>query len=175
MNSGLLESEKPDKSPLLSNHNSLPDSSSSHRLRLDHLGPFARILLAGLVLFLSAGFALALQLEPDSRGYGTHQRLGLPPCTFLFLFGIPCPSCGMTTSFAHFVRGEFVPSLQANWVGTILATTCALMIPWATISVVLGRTWKIKDPIFAALVLLATICGLSLINWIFIVSRNYFF
>src|SRR5687768_15883893 len=41
---------------------------------------------------------VASMLQPDSRGMGTHEQLGMPPCTFLFLTGIRCPSCGMTTS-----------------------------------------------------------------------------
>ena len=50
--------------------------------------------------------AVAAWLEPSPTGIGTHQQLGLPPCTFWMLFGRPCPTCGMTTSWAHLVRGQ---------------------------------------------------------------------
>ena len=73
-----------------------------------------RWLLVGWSLFLLGGFALAYALEPDPRGFGTHQSLGLPPCTFRALFGIPCPSCGMTTSFSHFMHGNLWQAFRAN-------------------------------------------------------------
>ena len=47
-----------------------------------------------------SGFALARSIEPDQRGYGTHEQVGLPPCTFIRVFNVRCPTCGMMTSFA---------------------------------------------------------------------------
>ncbi|MCA8989916.1 MAG: DUF2752 domain-containing protein [Planctomycetaceae bacterium] len=82
--------------------------------------------LGGLVLL--AGFLLAASLAPAEQGYGTHQQLGLPPCTIQFLFGIPCPSCGMTTSFAWFVRGQILASMRANVGGTTLASGCLILM-----------------------------------------------
>ena len=49
----------------------------------------------------------------------THRQLGLPPCTFKEMTGLPCPSCGMTSSFALLVRGDVMNSLRANAVGTL--------------------------------------------------------
>ena len=83
-----------------------------------------RWLLFGWSLFLISGFTLAWNLEPDPRGFGTHQSLGLPPCTFRALFGIPCPGCGMTTSFSHLVRGNVVQASRANIGGVLLALLC---------------------------------------------------
>lgn len=169
--SGLSQSAETDTSP----GQSYPKTLPSHTSRSYPLGLFSRLLLAGLVCFLVAGFTLAYQLEPDTRGYGTHQRLGLPPCTFRFLLGIPCPSCGMTTSFAHFVRGEFVSSLQANWVGTIMATVSALAIPWGIISLAIGRAWKTRDPVLAGLIVMSVFCGLSLVNWLIMLGQSWLF
>ncbi|MBM4114113.1 MAG: DUF2752 domain-containing protein, partial [Phycisphaerae bacterium] len=64
---------------------------------------------------------LASTLEPSSKGLGTHTQLGLPPCTWTIAFGIPCPSCGMTTSFAHAVRGDLLSSFVAQPMGALLA------------------------------------------------------
>ena len=86
----------------------------------------SRVLLAMWSLCLVAGFAVALALEPDPRGYGTHERLGLPGCTFRTIFGVRCPSCGLTTSVAHFVRGHFVAAARSNVAGLLLAVVCAL-------------------------------------------------
>ena len=121
----------------------------------------ARGLLAAWGLFLVAGFGLAASLEPDDRGFGTHQRLGLPPCTTRTLFGVPCPSCGMTTSFSNFVRGRFLQSAQANATGLLLAIVCAVQLPWIAVSVARGRligVWRPERLALAVVLPLGTFC-----------------
>src|SRR5437764_341397 len=109
------------------------------------MGPWVRGTLVGLALGLSAVFAVAIWLRPyDDDGQPlrmeAHRQLGLPPCTFYTLTKVPCPSCGMTTSFALFVRGDVWNSLRANAAGTLLAIFCLLLIPWSIASLVRGRT-----------------------------------
>jgi Protein of unknown function (DUF2752) len=62
--------------------------------------------IVGAVLFFPTAVVLfiATQLTASPDGYGTHRELGLGPCSFLTLFGIPCPMCGMTTAFTHFAH-----------------------------------------------------------------------
>src|SRR5690349_4956098 len=88
--------------------------------------------LLGLVLIPTAVFAVALGLDPyrDGRVWleETHRQLGMPACSFRKLTDLPCPSCGMTSSFALFVRGDIVHSLEANAAGTLLATMALLFI-----------------------------------------------
>lgn len=124
-----------------------------------------RLLLFLWSLFLCAGFALAASLQPDSRGFGTHQSLGFPACTFRILFEIPCPSCGMTTSFAHFTRAEFTQAARANIAGLLLAMTCLIQIPWCWLSVFKGRLWNVSDPVKSFLVLVGGLSTVALINW----------
>ena len=88
-----------------------------------------RLLLVAWGVFLLAGFSLAVSLAPNPAGFGTHQQLGLPPCSFQTMFGIPCPSCGMTTSFSHFVRGQWLRAAAANLGGLLLAILL-LSITW---------------------------------------------
>jgi hypothetical protein len=94
----------------------------------------------GLVLV----FGIARWLNPYENGrprrMETHLQLGLPPCNFRILTGLPCPSCGMTTSFALLVRGDLENSLRANAVGTLLAVFCVVLIPWGLACAVSGRT-----------------------------------
>jgi len=99
------------------------------------------VLIAGL---LGLVFFVATQVRPYADDgtplrMASHQTLGLPPCNFQLMFHLPCPSCGMTTSFALLVRGDVVNSLRANWVGTALALFCILVIPWCLVSAVRGR------------------------------------
>lgn len=135
------------------------------------LGTKGRVFLVAWSLFLLAGFFLATRLEPDPRGFGTHQRLGLPPCTIRVLFEIPCPNCGMTTSFSNFVRGNFVQAARANAAGLLLATICVLQIPWCCISAVQGRLRYILHPLPALLVLLSILVTVGLLNWLILLTR----
>ncbi|HEX4950790.1 MAG TPA: DUF2752 domain-containing protein [Blastocatellia bacterium] len=73
--------------------------------------------------------AVARVLSPSPNGIGTHQQLGLPPCFFHKLTGIPCPTCGMTTSFAHTVRLQFYEAFIAQPFGLLACVLMALLIP----------------------------------------------
>ncbi|MCA9536181.1 MAG: DUF2752 domain-containing protein [Myxococcales bacterium] len=73
----------------------------------------------------------ATRLTPDTSGMGTHQQLGLPPCGFLVVTGIPCPGCGLTTSFAHMVRLQFTGAAHANPFGVMLFLVTFFTIPIA--------------------------------------------
>ncbi|MGB4708591.1 MAG: DUF2752 domain-containing protein [Fuerstiella sp.] len=106
-----------------------------------------RSLFGLLALGLLGVFAIAIALKPDPRGFGTHQQLGLPPCTFQSLTGHDCPHCGMTTSFANFVRGDFGAAWNANPVGIPLAVICAVCIPWWALVAVTGRWFFTKEPL----------------------------
>src|SRR5262249_26118821 len=110
------------------------------------IGGGERCALALVAVTLLAGFLLARLLEPDPRGYGTHQRLGLPECTIRTLYAIPCPGCGMTTSFAHFVRGQFRDSVRANPAGCWMAGCCVVVMMWCLASAVSGWRWGVDDP-----------------------------
>jgi hypothetical protein len=116
--------------------------------------PVASGWVRSTLLFMAAGlsvvFAIAIWLNPyddhgQPRRLETHLQLGLPPCTFYEMTGIPCPSCGMTTSFALLLHGDVVNSLRANAVGTALAAFCLGLIPWGLASGVRGRLYFIRS------------------------------
>ena len=93
---------------------------------------------------LALVFFIATQVHPyDDDGtplkMASHQSLGLPACNFRSLFNLPCPSCGMTTSFSLFIRGDLVNSVRANFVGTLLAAGCFLFVPWGLASAFRAR------------------------------------
>ncbi len=79
--------------------------------------------LLGLLMLVAAGvlLAVAARLQPDARGVGTHEQLGFLPCGFLLKTGLPCPTCGMTTAFAHAVRGRFIRAFLAQPAGLAFA------------------------------------------------------
>ena len=79
---------------------------------------------------------MARTLEPDPRGFGTHEQLGLRPCAFATLTGRPCPTCGMTTAFAWFMRGRLDRSWRANPAGCLFALLAIPLMVWLVASAV---------------------------------------
>ena len=125
-----------------------------------------RWLVALWGVLLAGGLLLAYTLEPDPRGFGTHQKLGLPSCSFRVMFGVPCPSCGMTTSFSLFTKGRWLEAAGANVAGLLLACLCAVQIPWCWASAVSGRAWGVSRPEIACLWMLLSVCAISLTQWL---------
>ena len=74
----------------------------------------------GLALPGAAVLGLARWLEPSPTGVGTHLQLGLNPCVVLALTGVPCPMCGMTTTFAHMADGHLLLALRNQPAGVVL-------------------------------------------------------
>lgn len=72
---------------------------------------------------------VAAFLTPDARGHSTHQQLGLPGCSLLSMFGIRCPGCGMTTSWAHCLRGDVESAFYSNAGGTVLCLVSLVCAP----------------------------------------------
>ena len=130
------------------------------------VGNGGRAALLGIAFFLLVGFGFAYSLNPDPRGYGTHQQLGLPPCTFRLLFSRPCPGCGMTTSFSYFVRCQFIDAARANLAGTLLAAVCAMLIPWCFWSARIGRLWMVSDPVAVGGILSICLATVTVLIWL---------
>jgi len=139
------------------------------------LGHWVRGLLLGAALGLVGVFAIALWLDPyradgSARQMETHRQLGLPPCAFYRVTGLPCPSCGMTTSFALLVRGDVLNSLRANAAGTLLALFCLAFIPWALASALRGQPLFIRALDRALAVVVVVFLGLMLARWALVIG-----
>src|SRR5262245_51964637 len=156
-------------------------STLTIRYEHDAQGPLAwwvRGLLVGVVLGLAAVFAVAFWLNPyrpdgSARRMATHQQLGLPPCSFVAATGVPCPACGMTTSFSLLAHADVVGSLRANWVGTLLAGFCMLVIPWAAISAARGKIVFIRSLETAFIVVLVALLVLMFLRWGLVIAVGW--
>jgi hypothetical protein len=80
-----------------------------------------RLVALGFALACLTVLGVAAHLTPNPKGISSHTGLGLSPCAFEERTGLPCPTCGMTTSFSHFVRGNILASFYVQPLGMILA------------------------------------------------------
>lgn len=119
--------------------NAHPLNFSTKQVTEPHLQHTSRILWLGWLVAVAAVLVLASVLTPSEAGYGTHVQLGLPPCGILWMTGMPCPSCGLTTSFAHMVRLQWSEAWQANPWGVALFVTMLASVPFALYSAKRGR------------------------------------
>jgi hypothetical protein len=136
------------------------------------LGRWSRLGLLVVGTGLLVVFGIALWLNPYEDGQAktmeTHRQLGLPPCTFKYMTGYPCPSCGLTTSFALLMKGDVGNSLRANAVGTLLALFWIVLIPWSLVSSFCGRPLfliSIERAVLRAIILFLT---LLLVRWVIV-------
>jgi hypothetical protein len=127
-----------------------------------------RRLIAAVVALVCAGvLAVATQLTPASAGLGTHEQLMLPPCGWIAIMDTPCPTCGMTTSFAYAADGRLLAALRAQPLGCLLAVATAMTLIIATYIAITG------SPITRYLVRLWTprsgwyLAGLVIAAWTF--------
>jgi hypothetical protein len=109
------------------------------RLPGQALGWPVRVLLLLAAAGLAGILALARNLEPDTRGFGTHTQLGLPPCAFHTVTGRLCPTCGMTTSFAWMARFRVDRSWRANPAGCLYALSSIPLMAWFVVSAVVDK------------------------------------
>jgi hypothetical protein len=106
--------------------------------------PFGRtwehwILLGGGLGGLAVLAILGLFVDPDPRGFGTHERLGLPACKPMLWWNVPCPGCGVTTSVALAAHGRFWASIRNQPFGFIVALALPAFAAWCLWHALRGR------------------------------------
>jgi hypothetical protein len=110
-----------------------------------------RVYAAGVLGVVIAVFVVAARVHPDGYSMGSHQQLGLPPCAFVLMTGLPCPTCGMTTAYAYTIRGRVGSALHAQAAGFVLALGTLAAGGFAAWAVVSGRrpsvNWYRLDPL----------------------------
>ncbi len=81
-------------------------------------------------------------LKPDPSGRGTHRQLGLPSCLVCKVAGMErCPSCGLTTAFAHTMRGNLEAARQCNAAAPLVLVLWLTGLVYAAAIAVTGRQW----------------------------------
>ena len=99
------------------------------------------VFIGGLAVIITA-----FLLSPDPRGFGTHEHLHLPPCFFLWLTHVPCPSCGLTTSFAYLAKGQIWKGAQIHPMGPILFALLLVLVGSAFFNLLRHRSfWNLLE------------------------------
>ncbi|MGE0130055.1 MAG: DUF2752 domain-containing protein [Blastocatellales bacterium] len=120
-----------------------------------------------LVFVSSVGLITARLLQPSLHGVGTHEQLGLPPCAFLHFTGIPCPSCGLTTSFAHAARLHFYEAFITQPFGFIIFCLTALSIPLSFYLIYSRSPWAKLIYSAKSNHMLYALIALYLLSWLY--------
>ena len=107
------------------------------------VGPGLRVVAGLIASVLLAVLAIARWLPPDRRGFGTHEGLGLPPCGLIMTSGLPCPSCGMTTSFSLMMHGRPVDAIVAQPAGALLSLGAMIGVILACQTAATGRVIQV--------------------------------
>jgi hypothetical protein len=104
----------------------LPIIYAPRRTTPPTLGRGGRLLALAAAVACLGVLTIAALATPNPSGVGTHaSALHLQPCHFLASTGLPCPGCGMTTSFAWFARGNLLASVYVQPMGAALAVLAA--------------------------------------------------
>ena len=128
--------------------------------------------LVGLALSVPslAVLVTARNLSPDPSGVGTHKQLGLGGCSILLTTGVPCPMCGMTTTFSHMAHFEPLEALcnQPFGVFLFLLTVVCLYIGVAELLQPRDRPARVWKQLQRRELLWATsLIGGMLLGWLY--------
>lgn len=96
------------------------------------VGWAGRVLAALIGVSCLTVLIIAARLQPSPMGMATHRDMGFDDCQFLKRTNLPCPSCGMTTSFAWYARGNVLASFYVQPMGLVLAVLSTATV-WATL------------------------------------------
>lgn len=110
--------------------------TAAPNLLMQKLG--VRLLSLLVLLACSSLLGLSAWLKPDPSGIGTHEQLGLPPCSYAEATGLPCATCGMTTAFAHAAHGQLLTSFVTQPAGMLLCLLTAIYAVLAAYSLFAG-------------------------------------
>lgn len=134
----------------------------------------ARVLCAVIGSGLAVLLGTAALLTPDSRGHGTHEQLGLPPCTFATLAGRRCPACGMTTAWSHLTHGNVFAAVRTHASGTALGILTVLLSGCSLAYAVVGRL-RVRLPSEKVLLLFGiAMLMFMLVEWLMRLSEQGF-
>lgn len=130
-----------------------------------------RLIAAIVAVCCLAVLVVASRLSPSSDGHGTHTQLGLPPCGMYLAMGRPCPTCGMTTSFAALAHFRVGLAFKTQPFGALLGLATAATF-WLSLHVLVFGSrigtvaTRLVNPMF-----LWSMLGIGLASWAYVLVR----
>jgi hypothetical protein len=109
--------------------------------------------------------AISYFLTPSTDGVGTHQQLGLPTCGWILAANLPCPTCGMTTSWSHAVRGELPSAFMAQPLGMVLAFAAFLVAIGGLITASTGFSFAFLLYRFSPTKIIVAVAIVAIASW----------
>lgn len=136
------------------------------------VSPFGKPWEHWLVLGFALGavgllVVLGVLVDPDPRGFGTHERLGLPTCKPMEWWSVPCPGCGVTTSVTLAAHGHFLAALVNQPFGLVTALALPVFSGWAVVGAVRGRNLARELSRWRIGWWAAALGGLMVVSWIY--------
>jgi len=126
-----------------------------------------RLVLVGALALPVALFVLGRVLDPDPRGWGTHEQLGFRPCLPMREWGFPCPGCGVTTSIALVAHGQPLAALRTQPFGLVALGTALAVAAWALTGHARGRDLYAELPRVAWSRWGSALLTLALLAWLY--------
>ncbi len=103
-----------------------------------------RVIAALLVVAAAIAIWLLATMVPDSRGHGTHEQLGMEPCGWAVHWGLPCPTCGVTTAACYLVHFSPWQAVKVQPFGTFVALAGLLLAVSGLLHLITGRSFMFR-------------------------------
>ncbi len=124
-----------------------------------------RLIGAVLCLAFLAPLLVGVNLRPSPTGLGTHTELGLAPCGFYLVTGMPCATCGMTTAVSFAAHGHLLIAFYTQPAGALLALICAMMCLIAGWSALSGMSLQPIGALLGRPIAFLTMLAVVLAAW----------
>jgi hypothetical protein len=118
-----------------------------------------------LAIVCAGALVLGMILVPSPDGVGTHEALGLPPCGMWVVTHHPCPTCGVTTSFALAAHGRLIDSFVNQPFGLLVFLMTVAGLAVNGVGAAMGRSWFGMVTVRRAGVTLIVTVAILLVSW----------
>jgi len=104
--------------------------------------------------------------------FADYQKIGYGVCLFKYVTGIPCPSCGSTTSVIAILHGKFLTALSLNPLGFVILVIMVVLPVWIVFDLITKKDSFIKayqwmELLFRHPIIYIPFILIILIIWIF--------
>lgn len=145
----------------------MQDSQQSNKSKIFYRVSSRRRLLASIVFLVAAGLLGLLRLA--ATGIIDVERW-INPCGMKQRWGLPCPTCGMTTSVIAFGQGKIIQSFYIQPAAAVLCCILVITAFLAFFIVISGLNFRFLVRIKAKYVILFLL-GMVAAGWIITLTR----